>query len=678
MVTKINYLIQNLRNSMITIGADGKLPENERRSIISINRLSFLFTLIATLNIALIWLMVGAERISFLLITQPILLSTPIIFNKFGYINTSRILLSWIPTLITTIYSVYTKLHGQDLETSGYVGFRIVLIACFVVPFLIFSLKQRILLALALTFPLIALFGFDQIHAFFGIGYSQVGLTDVTYHLTNTRVLIAVLSLGGGAILLRQKFEESEETNTHLLDALNDAYQEVQTQMEEIASQNKKINTENEDIQIKNLTLQYQYKNTLEKNVTLSLGKKNIKQAHEKSEEQKQILATENEALELELVERNEKLEEMNRDLIKTYNNLSQYSYMISHNLRGPVASIIGLLSIVPKDNLDPTLMSICEKTHTSIQQLDSVIREIHMLLDSEKSPISFKQKVYWEDVVNKNLKVYEQEIEQYGIQITCDFLKAPFIVSINHIIESIVYNLISNAIKFRAPNRTLDIQIQTRFENQQVVFQITDNGLGINLELQKDYLFKMYKRLHTHVEGKGLGLYMTKMQAELLHGSIDVDSDLNHHTTFTLRLPNSDAGKQIIIEDDTCLVSHNILIGSIEIGFKQNLTSEGFRANYLKILEYFKKLKTTSVLENMQNSMGPTAEDQEWFNKNIIPDAAKSGLKKMAILTSALENGSNLEKFIFINDMTCNKLGIEQRIYTNIDEANEWLSNPS
>ncbi len=124
--------------------------------------------------------------------------------------------------------------------------------------------------------------------------------------------------------------------------------------------------------------------------------------------------------------------------------------------------------------------------------------------------------------------------------------------------------------------------------------------------------------------------------------------------------------------------MSHNILIGSIEIGFKQNLTSEGFRANYLKILEYFKKLKTTSVLENMQNSMGPTAEDQEWFNKNIIPDAAKSGLKKMAILTSALENGSNLEKFIFINDMTCNKLGIEQRIYTNIDEANEWLSNPS
>jgi len=671
----MTYAMQSLRDTVITLGADVKLPKYERRSVILCNRLCFLFALIVILNIVLVLLISGHKRITLPLVILPFILLTPIIFNKYGHTTISRILLSWAPPIVTTIYSVHSKLHGQDLETSGYIALRITLITYTIIPFLVFSLRQRILMPLALSVPLILLIGFDPIHSLFGIGYTQVGLTDATYELTTMRALIAVLVLGGGSLLLKQMFEESEDTNTRLLDELHDKNQEVETQIEEIVSQNKKINIQNEDIQTQKQILEYRFQDILEKNQALYRSQESLKQAQQTIEEQKRILSSQNKQLELELLNRNKELEKINQDLIQTNNNLNQYSYMVSHNLRGPVASIIGLLNIIPQDKLDPTLMSIYEKTYTSILQLDSVIREIHVLIDSEKSLVNIKQKIYWENVVKASLQLYQQEIDQFGIQITLNFVQAPFIISIKNLIESILDNLISNAIKFRAPNRTLHIHMETRIEDHQMVFQITDNGLGINLASQKDSLFKMYKRLHTHVEGKGLGLYMTKMQIELLHGTIDVDSELNHHTTFTLRLPITDTGKQVIIDNDACCMSYNILNGSFENHFKRNFTSEEFRTNYLKALEYFKKFKVNSVLDDMRSSNAPTPEDQEWFRKTITPDAGKNGLKKVAIITLPLGNSSDLKKYISIGEITSNEFGIESRIYTNVDDANEWLT---
>jgi signal transduction histidine kinase len=104
--------------------------------------------------------------------------------------------------------------------------------------------------------------------------------------------------------------------------------------------------------------------------------------------------------------------------------------------------------------------------------------------------------------------------------------------------IQSIFYNLLSNAIKFRSPSRPLRIIARSRSENGNAILEISDNGLGFDTELHREKLFKLYKRFHTHVEGRGLGLYLIKSQVEVLHGEIEVDSKPGRGSMFRIILP--------------------------------------------------------------------------------------------------------------------------------------------
>ena len=101
--------------------------------------------------------------------------------------------------------------------------------------------------------------------------------------------------------------------------------------------------------------------------------------------------------------------------------------------------------------------------------------------------------------------------------------------------VESILYNLISNAIKYRDPERSPHIAIKTTHENEFVCLAVMDNGLGIDLKKYKQNIFSLYKRFHLHVEGKGLGLYLVKTQIEALGGRVEVRSEPNEGTTFQI-----------------------------------------------------------------------------------------------------------------------------------------------
>jgi len=99
-------------------------------------------------------------------------------------------------------------------------------------------------------------------------------------------------------------------------------------------------------------------------------------------------------------------------------------------------------------------------------------------------------------------------------------------------------FNLLSNSIKYRDPSRQLIIEIRSGFDHNGSRIEITDNGLGIDLSRFGDDLFKMYKRFHLHTEGKGLGLYLVKLQVSALGGTIIASSKENKYTKFTLSLP--------------------------------------------------------------------------------------------------------------------------------------------
>jgi two-component system, sensor histidine kinase len=103
--------------------------------------------------------------------------------------------------------------------------------------------------------------------------------------------------------------------------------------------------------------------------------------------------------------------------------------------------------------------------------------------------------------------------------------------------LRSIVYNLLSNALKYRAAERPPHIRIRCQHADGLMRLQVQDNGLGLD-EAQQGRIFGMFQRLHTHVEGSGIGLYMVKKIVENVGGSITVQSRLGEGSTFTVELP--------------------------------------------------------------------------------------------------------------------------------------------
>jgi signal transduction histidine kinase len=109
---------------------------------------------------------------------------------------------------------------------------------------------------------------------------------------------------------------------------------------------------------------------------------------------------------------------------------------------------------------------------------------------------------------------------------------------SVKAFIQSIFYNLLSNAYKYRSPERALSISVNARKLNDTVEITVSDNGLGIDLTKHRDSVFKLFKRFHLNADGRGLGLYLVKEQVEALGGTIDIQSQPDVGTTFIIRHP--------------------------------------------------------------------------------------------------------------------------------------------
>ncbi|MBJ7428708.1 MAG: ATP-binding protein, partial [Bacteroidia bacterium] len=103
--------------------------------------------------------------------------------------------------------------------------------------------------------------------------------------------------------------------------------------------------------------------------------------------------------------------------------------------------------------------------------------------------------------------------------------------------LESIIYNLISNAIKYSKKDNKQQsfIQVSSEIINNKIVLSILDNGIGIDLIKNKDKLFGMYKTFHDNEDARGIGLFITKNQIEAMGGTIDVFSELGLGTTFKI-----------------------------------------------------------------------------------------------------------------------------------------------
>jgi len=225
-------------------------------------------------------------------------------------------------------------------------------------------------------------------------------------------------------------------------------------------------------------------------------------------------------------------------DLIQRNKDLEQFAYIISHNLRAPVANILGISALLQDDALSAEEHNgLSCGMHASVQRLDEVVNDLNTILQVRREISEIKETIRFANIVASIQESIGQLMEQNEVTIQCNFDAAETVYNIKTYIYSIFYNLITNSIKYRKQTEPCRISIESRKEDKILVLLFKDNGTGIDLKKQGDKMFGLYKRFHSHIEGKGMGLYMVKTQIETLGGRISVSSEPGIGTEFKIEL---------------------------------------------------------------------------------------------------------------------------------------------
>jgi len=233
-------------------------------------------------------------------------------------------------------------------------------------------------------------------------------------------------------------------------------------------------------------------------------------------------------------------LKRINLELIQQNDQLNQYSYIISHNLRGPISTLMGLVQIFEQDKTNLIqIEQVMQLIYKSAVNLDTIIKDLNTVISYDENLTGLLSKIDLKEECEGIEFLLSSQIHNSSAQIIYHFVKCPIVFSIKSYLHSILYNLISNAIKYKRNYVLPIIHVSCYMENEkEVCIECSDNGLGIDMERFGNKLFGFYKRFHSHVDGKGLGLHLVKKEVDLLGGRIEVQSVVNKGATFKIILP--------------------------------------------------------------------------------------------------------------------------------------------
>ncbi|CAN5912681.1 hypothetical protein BH11BAC7_BH11BAC7_20470 [soil metagenome] len=230
--------------------------------------------------------------------------------------------------------------------------------------------------------------------------------------------------------------------------------------------------------------------------------------------------------------------EKMTSNLIQHTKNLEQFATIVSHNLRAPVANIIGLAEILKKKISEEDRARSEQYLFDATKRLDEMLKDLNKILEVRSEVKEYKETVYFDELVNVIKSSIHNVIEKEKAQIICDFSAIDKITTIKSFMHSVFFNLISNSIKYRTPGIPPIIKIQSEVTREAIIISFKDNGVGIDLKRHNDKIFGLYKRFHAHTEGRGLGLFMVRTQIETMGGKIKVESKPEEGSEFIIEMP--------------------------------------------------------------------------------------------------------------------------------------------
>lgn len=317
-------------------------------------------------------------------------------------------------------------------------------------------------------------------------------------------------------LLVAKRTDELKQKNDQLAEKIG----EIKSQNDVLYAQKMEILTMNEEIQAQNEELTSQ-------NDQINVHRDSLKEAQD---ELKQV----NDRLEMLVLERTKKLEATIAELDKTVAELDRFVYSASHDLSAPLKSVLGLVNIAKIEKNHDTLQKYYIYIETSIQKLDSVIKNL----------VEFSRNSHQEvNIANVDAHHLIEEVlhelafwpEAGRIKFLNKLAPGQIVMSDRDRLKVVLHNLVANGIKyadFTKPDSF--IQIETSVFNSHLVLSVHDNGIGIERDKQAK-IFDMYYRGTDRSKGSGLGLFIVKEILLKVGATIEVTSDKGKGATFTM-----------------------------------------------------------------------------------------------------------------------------------------------
>jgi signal transduction histidine kinase len=339
-------------------------------------------------------------------------------------------------------------------------------------------------------------------------------------------LVVGLATAAIGVYLFRTR--QIRQTNKRLKVLVEERTKELETKNWELKEKNEEIAAQNEELVQSEEEISSQRDQLATQNEELNASREELAAQNDRLRDAQSVIEEQNQNLEGEVAKRTLELTVQNEQL-------EQFAFIASHNLRGPVARMLGLGRLVGSGAIanhekEYVLDSLVEST----KELDMVVRDLAHILDIRNTPQQITP-----TNLGKELALAEHtlaaEIADAGAVVMADFTQLETVDAVRPYVQSMFLNLLDNAIKYRDPDRPLVVRVTAQVVGKFGRISFADNGLGIDMERDGGKLFNLYARFHFQVKGKGMGLFLVKTQLEAMGGRIEAESTLGKGTTFNI-----------------------------------------------------------------------------------------------------------------------------------------------
>ncbi|SDY94616.1 PAS domain-containing sensor histidine kinase [Hymenobacter psychrophilus] len=240
----------------------------------------------------------------------------------------------------------------------------------------------------------------------------------------------------------------------------------------------------------------------------------------------------------------NAELGTTNQQLLRTNVDLDNFIYTASHDLKAPISNLEGLLHLLqlelpPALAESPTVGPVLGHMLDAVDRFKRTIDHLTELSKLQKEHAPATTLVNLAAVVEGVRQDLAPQLRESKAQLTVAVSEGSAFHFSEKNLRSVVYNLLSNALKYRHPDRRLHVDVRSHVREGFTVLEVHDNGLGLDPD-HLPRLFTMFQRFHDHVEGTGIGLFMLKRMVDNAGGRVEVHSRLGAGTTFFVHLPHA------------------------------------------------------------------------------------------------------------------------------------------